>query len=146
MNQQHEFNLLAESDRQSEDNRPRRDAEPLFIEDPEKLPEVEVDIGINTFDNNIDRKGKAVFKANIVKSTEEMSLTRNANSSIKENSPPPKKKQPKKKSKEMQNFDAKGKIKALLDKSAVDEPEVYKSDSGESKYSNEDKTGKDHLS
>ena len=75
-----------------------------------------------------------------------MSLTRNANNSIKENSPPPKKKQPKKKSKEMQNFDAKGKIKALLDKSAVDEPEVYKSDSGESKYSNEDKTGKDHLS
>ena len=33
-----------------------------------------------------------------------------------------------------------------MDQSAVDEPEVYKSDSGESKYSNEDKTGKDHLS
>ena len=58
----------------------------------------------------------------------------------------PKKQRPKKKKKVKEQFDAKGKVKALLDQSAVDEPEVYKSDSGESKYSNEDKTGKDHLS
>ena len=145
LNQQHEFNLLAESDRVSEDNRQRLNAEPLVIEDPGKLPEVEVDLGINTFDNNINRKGNAVFKAEIVKSTEETSLVKDEKSSIKVKSSP-KKKQIKKRSKDMQNFDAKGKIKALLDKSAIDEPEVYKSDSGESKYSNEDKTGKDHLS
>ena len=40
----------------------------------------------------------------------------------------------------MKTFDAKGQLAALLDQAAQDEPEVYKSDSGESKYSNEDKT------
>ena len=51
-----------------------------------------------------------------------------------------KKKKSKKKLDKLKAFDAKGKFDALLDQAAVDYPEVYKSDSGESKYSNEDKT------
>ena len=69
-------------------------------------------------------------------------------SSMNTTSPMLKKKQKRKKKKKpnpYKEFDQKGKLSTLLGQSAIDEPEVFASDSGESKYSNEDKEDKDHL-
>ena len=58
-----EFNILADTDRVSEDD--RKKPEPMMIDNQEQLQDVEVNINISALDTTVEKKGKVLFKGKI---------------------------------------------------------------------------------
>ena len=55
-----EFNILADTDRVSEDDRQK--PEPMMIHNQENLQDVEVNINISALDTTVEKKGKVLLK------------------------------------------------------------------------------------